>query len=202
MRPAHLSPVETFTAPWWERFSRAAVQCSQTSASSSQLDCTFSIQSSEHCVLESSPDGTPVRKCERLIRKLRSCPGRVPEVVETLQETRTDTDCGTASIDPYNRESRVEGSLGAEALNRNVGEAFEEFLKFTEGLKHQGSSAEQETLHLEPPGQHSSLPEQRIPPAISPPAYTFFGRLFRRQRRNSIEPPAKAWEKHGKIEVV
>ena len=38
------------------------------------------------------------------------------------------------------RESRVESSLGAEALNRNVGEAFEEFLKFTEGLKHQGSS--------------------------------------------------------------
>ena len=128
MRPARLSPVETFTAPWWERFSRAAAQqCSQTSASTSQLECTFSIQSNEHCLLESSPDGTPVRKCERLIRKLRQCPGRhakeqgyvcrflsvqaeralsasrVPEVVETLQETRTDTDCSSASVDAYNR---------------------------------------------------------------------------------------------------
>lgn len=164
------------------------------------------------------------------------------------------------------RDSRTESSLGAEALNRNVGEAFEEFLKFTEGLKHQGSSgehhrpnncmllampansvlttpapcvpaAEQETLHLEPHGLQKSMHlPQRLLPDVSSSTNTFFSRWFMRQRHSSsgesdldlwlplaakylwethwdgalwpewgiccAEPPAKAWEKYGKIEVV
>ncbi|KAK9842166.1 hypothetical protein WJX84_004169 [Apatococcus fuscideae] len=183
---------------------RAAVQCSQTSTSGSQLDCNFSIESNEHCVLEAAPDGTPVRKCERLIRRLRQCPGRLPEVIETIAETRSDTECSSSAMEPYNREARAENSVGAEALGRNVGEAFEEFVKFTEELKHRGSGDVQETLQLEPPApQQPSRPDQFLQSDQNHlPSDTFFGRLFGRQRLRKSEHTTKAWEKYGDIEVV
>ncbi len=37
------------------------------------------------------------------------------------------------------RSTPLEGSVSGEALNRNVGEAFEEFVRYTEGLKYQGT---------------------------------------------------------------
>ena len=129
----------------------------------------------------------------------------------TSQYERSFSLSVTGNLARY-REARAENSVGAEALGRNVGEAFEEFVKFTEELKHRGSGGEelvadfefcrhcntyqgpwptlcmstdvQETLQLEPPApQQPSRPDQFLQSGQNHlPSDTFFGRLFGRQR--------------------
>mmetsp|Transcript_20106 Transcript_20106/g.44007 ORF Transcript_20106/g.44007 Transcript_20106/m.44007 type:complete len:239 (-) Transcript_20106:1315-2031(-) len=49
-------------------------------------NCHFSTMHSTKCTTEMGEDGVPQRRCERISRRLRHCPGKAPEEVESTTE--------------------------------------------------------------------------------------------------------------------
>mmetsp|Transcript_9091 Transcript_9091/g.10494 ORF Transcript_9091/g.10494 Transcript_9091/m.10494 type:complete len:225 (+) Transcript_9091:203-877(+) len=70
---------DDITQPWWERAEGGVPQTARDA-------CRYSTNTSMSCQTVMGEDGVPQRKCEKIIRKLRMCPGKPPEEVEYRTE--------------------------------------------------------------------------------------------------------------------
>lgn len=164
--------VTPYVAPWSDKAALYLQQCR-----ASKPDCVFKEVCHRECYYETRSDGIPRRKCVSEMQLLKLCPGR--HDWETVSATAS-SEAGQAespfpsngSLDP---QSSSDSSHQPAPLQPQLGEQWEDFLKYASDLQRQLASATGVALEPEP-----ATPRQRhVEPQPAP--RTVLDRLLRRE---------------------
>lgn len=179
--------------PWW---SHRYELCRAT-----KQECHYKEVCHRECFYEVGEDGTPRRKCVSNMQLLELCPGRNQWESITSRDLQ-ETEQGP-SVQHSSQHTSGEQSQAAQhvPVQPEVGEQWEEFLRYALEMQRQLAKETGVTLEPEP-----SLPRQRVMD-VPVPNKSVLQRLFRR------EPPvtgtkynfAKLWKDYaayGSIEEV
>eukprot|EP00803_Ostreobium_quekettii_P011014 evm.model.scf_946.2 EVM.evm.TU.scf_946.2 scf_946:17573-20344(+) len=110
--------------PWWQRPASAA-------ADSRFAGCGYRTVVSTQCSVQPDEDGNPQRRCERIVKRLRECPGRPAEVLQRTEESSTEAnyrDVGKGLQMPGRFDGGEEGHRG-QILGSDVGQLYEDFFR-------------------------------------------------------------------------
>lgn len=177
--------------PWWNSVSQQYELCRAT-----KQNCHFKEVCHRECFYDVADDGTSCKKCVSKVQLLKRCPGWNEWESVTSRDLQ-ETEQGPF---PHHSEQRPREPSQA-ALRSEVGEQWEEFLKYALELQRQLAKESGVSLEPEPP-----LPRQRV---MDVPVQnkSVLRRLFQR------EPPvagtkynfAKLWKDYaayGNIEEI
>lgn len=166
------------TQPWWTRFERTGERISPGCSAG----CSIRTLEAIDCRVEYGPDGAPHRKCQRILRKFRECPGRPAEEIETAV-SHSDL----AEADPFLRLPPEQ----PDVLTPHIGEAFEEFFKIAEELSkklaHEGEEVSAGAQQQQQPSNSNRSGDA---------AHGLLGRLFGRPK--PTEGSERPWEQFEK----
>ncbi|DBB06332.1 TPA: hypothetical protein ACH3X1_011901 [Trebouxia sp. C0004] len=178
--------------PWWNSLSQQYELCRAT-----KQKCHFKEVCHRECFYDVGKDGTSCKKCVSKVQLLKLCPGR------NEWESVTSRDLQETEQGPFPEHSSKQRPWESSqaVLHSEVGEQWEEFLKYALELQRQLAKESGVSLEPEPP-----LPRQRM---MDVPVQnrSVLQRLFKR------EPPvagtkynfAKLWKDYaayGNIEEV
>lgn len=178
------SPSSTQRQSWWQRASSAA-------ADASFAGCSYKTTVSTQCSIEPDKNGVPRRRCERIVNRLRECPGRPVEVIERVEESSTEDNYQDMSKDVHRSLPRhyphTEEHGHESVLQTDVGELFEDFFRVV---------AEVDQNYL-PEGKSDGLQAQQrnhegSEPQVSAPVDgkdSLLGKFFRRRAQNGAGNP-------------
>lgn len=170
---------------WWQRASSAA-------ADASVAGCSYRTTVSTQCSVEPDEKGVPRRRCERIVNRLRECPGRPVEVIERVEESSTEAHYQDLSKDVHRGIPRHYPDTGEHChesvLQSDVGELFEDFFKVVAEVD-QNYLAEGTTGSVKPQ-QHCHDSSGRKQPAQVDGTDSLFGRLFRKRVQDGARDPA------------
>ncbi|GMH37051.1 hypothetical protein BSKO_04924 [Bryopsis sp. KO-2023] len=112
-----------FTQPWWKPASLVSAESSCNSAG-----CRFRTLVSTECRILPDEHGVPQRKCERIFRKFKECPGRPAEVVERVEESTTEPNFKQDSKDWHPLREHGSAKVQREVIPSEMGQLLEEVL--------------------------------------------------------------------------
>lgn len=183
-----MGPSSAQRQPWWQRVSSAA-------ADSSFAGCSFRTVVSTQCSVEPDEKGVPQRRCERIVRRLRECPGRPVEVIERVEESSTEANYTDGAKDlhklPPRHYPHSEEHPRDPILQSDVGQLFEDFFKVAAEVEQNYFTEVPSAGVLQPePPENSWDGSKQQRPTQPNGEDSLLGRLFRRRPQDCpTEPP-------------
>ncbi|CAD7703898.1 unnamed protein product, partial [Ostreobium quekettii] len=189
-----MAPPEGRGSAWWRGATSAA-------ADSKFAGCSYRTVVSTQCAITPDEDGNPQRACERIVKRLRECPGRAAEVIERTEESSTEAGYRDAGKDLgrllprrfANGDEAVDGAI----LRSDVGQLYEDFFKvaaeFEQNYVAEGPSAR--VLQPENPDASNELGDRSRQEPAPDGADSLLGRLFGRRGRKGPDEPSLPTQK-------
>jgi len=175
--------------PWWQRPTSAA-------ADSKFAGCGYRTVVSTQCAITPDEEGNPRRSCQRIVKRLRECPGRAAEVIERTEESSTEAGYRDGGKDLGRLLPRrfANGDVASDGaiLRSDVGQLYEDFFKvaaeFEQNYVAEGPSAR--VLQPENPDASNELSDRSRQEQVPDGADGLLARLFGKRGKKGPDEPS------------